>query len=131
MSRHGDFLIKDSGGPYRLPGALGELDGCDGVLSLGPENGFPQKREWEKGCAGRTSGCIRGGNDPRTPVHTVYGLKEGGAETVSVIGNHHMGQSPYGFRTWPVGLYEWVRDWYAEDFCSAFSTILPSIPWSQ
>jgi formylglycine-generating enzyme len=47
-------------------------------------------------------------------------LKEGGGETVSVIGNHHLGQSPYGAQDLAGNLYEWVMDWYADDFYAHF-----------
>jgi formylglycine-generating enzyme required for sulfatase activity len=61
------------------------------------------------------------GNEVPTPAHAVFGLKEGGGETVSPIGNRDKGRSAYGAHDLAGNLYEWVMDWYAEDFYTNFA----------
>ena len=77
---------------------------------------LPTEAEWEKAARGTDGRMFPWGNDPPTLAHAVYGLKEGGAEAISVIGDRDRGMSPYGAHDMAGNLYEWVMDWYAEDF---------------
>ena len=57
------------------------------------------------------------GNDPPTPLHANYGKKEwNNHEALVPVGTLEAGKSPYGIYDMAGNVWEWVSDWYDNDY---------------
>src|SRR5215470_9599702 len=71
--------------------------------------------EWEKAARGTDGRLYPWGDEAPTPAHAVFGQKEG-SESLPPFSNRDKGKSPYGAQDMAGSLYEWVADWYDDEY---------------